>query len=178
MLREKRVCVAIPVRNEQDHIGACLTALRWQTRPADEVLLLLNDCDDETFALCRATQDLLPLRIVEARRLALSAASDLPEVGVILSTDADAMPPDDWIGANLAALARGAAAVCGTAHLHPTDAAKIPPRLFADHRIEVECAAALDAPDAALDSDPADPWPRRCAAPAAHPPCRTARIGS
>ena len=133
---------------------------------------MLNNCDDGTAALCRAAQGALPLRIVEthlppplasageARRLALLVALDLPGVGVILTTDADVAPPEDWIGANLAALARGAEAVCGTAHLHPVDAAKIPLRLFADHRIEVECAAALDALDALIDADPADPWPR------------------
>jgi glycosyltransferase involved in cell wall biosynthesis len=169
---EKRVCVAIPVRNEQDYIDVCLAALRRQIRPADDVLLMLNNCDDETATLCRAVQDSLPLRIVEthlppalasageARRLALLAALDLPDVGVILTTDADAVPSENWIGANLAVLASGAEAVCGTAHLNPVDAAKIPLRLFVDHRIEVECAAALDALDALIDADPSDPWPR------------------
>jgi glycosyltransferase involved in cell wall biosynthesis len=172
MLPVERVCVAIPVRNEQDHIGACLAALRRQIRPADDVLLMLNNCDDGTAALCQAAQDSLPLRIVEAhlppalvsageaRRLALLGALDLPRVGVILTTDADAVPADDWIGANLAALAGGAEAVCGTTHVHPVDVTKIPLRLFADHRIEVKCAAALDALDALIDADPADPWPR------------------
>jgi GT2 family glycosyltransferase len=172
MLSEERVCIAIPVRNEQDHIGACLAALRQQIRQADDVVLMLNNCNDETAALCWAAQGSLPLRIVEthlplalasageARRLALLAALDLPGVGVILTTDADVTPPNDWIGGNLAALARGVEAVCGTAHLNPVDAAKIPLRLVADQRIEVECAAALDALDAVLNADADDPWPR------------------
>jgi len=172
MSEQEQICVAIPVRNEQNHIGACLAALRQQIRPADHVILLLNNCDDGTEMLCRAAQESLPIHVVEtdlppalasageARRLALLAALALPDVGVILTTDADAVPPFDWVHANLAVLAHGAEAVCGTAHLCPEDAAKIPFRLVADHRIEVECAAALDALDATLNPDLADPWPR------------------
>ena len=89
VLSEERVCVAIPVRNEQDHIGECLAALRQQIRPADDVLLILNNCDDGTEARCQAAQGSLRLRSSrricrrlasagEARRLALLAALDLP----------------------------------------------------------------------------------------------------
>jgi hypothetical protein len=96
----------------------------------------------------------------EARAMALQAALEYPGIDVILTTDADAVAPDDWIDGNLAALARGAEVVCGTAGLLPADAATIPARLIEDDRIEVECAMTLDALDAAIDPDPADPWPR------------------
>jgi hypothetical protein len=92
--------------------------------------------------------------------MALQAALEYHGIDVILTTDADAVVPEDWIDSNMAAIARGAEVVCGTACLPPTDAAAIPARLVEDDRIEVECAMALDALDMKINPDPADPWPR------------------
>ncbi|OYV33761.1 MAG: hypothetical protein B7Z80_23155 [Rhodospirillales bacterium 20-64-7] len=170
---ESRVVVAIPVRDEQEYIGLCLGALRQQTRRAEVILLLLNNCTDDTRARCHAWETALPeLRVTEcmlgpvqasagaARRLALNLACSLDEADIVMTTDADAVPAPDWIARNLAAIAAGAEVVCGMARLVPADAAALPERLHEAHRQEALCLEALDALIAQIDPDPYDPWPR------------------
>ena len=58
------VVVAIPVKNEQDRISECLSALAGQIgAPPFRVLLLLNDCADRTESLARRTRNALPFRL-------------------------------------------------------------------------------------------------------------------
>ncbi|MBV9735898.1 MAG: glycosyltransferase [Acidisphaera sp.] len=171
-----RIVVAIPVKNEEERIGACLGALAAQrAAPPFELVLLLNDCTDGTAALLRALAPScpLPLHIVErslpaarahageARRLACRHAARLcgPD-GVLLTTDADSRAPPGWVAANLRALRRGADAVAGRAEIDPEEATLIPARLHEDDARECAYAALLDQIHALLDPDPADPWPR------------------
>jgi len=173
MVDARRVIVGIPARDEETHIGACLAALSRQTRPADEVIILLNNCTDRSLQAVRsALPDLPSLRVVErhlapseasagaARRLVLDMAAASPGAMVVLTTDADAVPPDDWIEANLEILTRGAEVVCGMASILPADAARLPARMHEDHARERACLEVLDELDARIDPDPADPWPR------------------
>ena len=109
------VVVAIPVRDEANRIGGCLRALARQSVPADHVVLLLNNCTDGTAEVVKA----LPraphrLHLIEcsldpssasagvARGLAMKYAAALIRKGAILTTDADAEVPDNWVEANLA----------------------------------------------------------------------------
>jgi hypothetical protein len=170
------VAVAIPVRDEADHLRDCLEALDHQAgAQVDEIVLLLNNCTDAS-AHIAATTRMRPgtrLRLVSrslpprhanaghARRLAMQRAARLagPD-GVVLTTDADSRVDPDWLAANLAALDAGADAVAGWVELDPTDWSRIPRALHeADAR---ECAYDLlcDEIHARLDPDPADPWPR------------------
>src|ERR1700709_2710808 len=61
--------VAIPVCNEADTIGPCLRALFTQSAPPDHILLLLNNCTDETESVVRRLAPDCPsaLRIVSCR---------------------------------------------------------------------------------------------------------------
>src|ERR1700753_4008774 len=116
--------VAIPARDEAAHIGDCLDALAQQVDGDGDplppgsfgILLLLNNCRDETAAIAarRAPGMPFPLGIVEwelppdhatagtARRLAMDAAAgwlmaaDTPG-GAILTTDADSAVAEDWV---------------------------------------------------------------------------------
>ena len=49
--------VVVPARNEQDKIGACLSALAQQTisPEAFETILVADACEDRTEAVARAT---------------------------------------------------------------------------------------------------------------------------
>src|SRR5664279_5164508 len=49
-----KTVVAIPVRDEAERIGLCLTALNAQIRRPDSVVLLLNNCTDETESVVHA----------------------------------------------------------------------------------------------------------------------------
>jgi hypothetical protein len=167
--------VAIPVRDEADRIGPCLTALNAQTQPPDAVLLLLNNCTDGTEAIARAmapglrfrldvvSQDLPPpqANAGRARRRAMElAAQQAGPNGILLTTDADAFVPPDWVLRNQTALRTGADIVCGRALIDPVEATRIPAHLHEDDARECRLIALLDSLAWMLDPEPHDPPPR------------------
>ena len=168
--------VAIPARDEADHIAACLEALDGQSGARlDAIVLLVNNTTDGTARIARQVR-LHPrttLHILErtlppeqatagfARQVALDAAIALTgPAGLVLTTDADGQVDPDWLAANLAAIAAGAEAVAGWVELHPIDWGQIPARLHEDDARECAYDALLDEIHARLDPDPADPMPR------------------
>ncbi len=173
-MSDRPVIVAIPVKNEEGRIAACLDALARQTVPINKILLLLNNCTDGTAAVAHAAAAADPaLRIMqvelepeiasagEARRLALLHAADLAgETGIIVTTDADCVPGREWIAQNLREIKRGADVVCGMARVGGEDDATMPMRLHFDLVRESMYAALIDEIIALVDPDPADPWPR------------------
>ena len=173
MSLEETIIVAVPVKNEAARISACLDALLTQTVPADEIVLLLNNCTDETSRICNGMRaGVGKIRIVEreiagavasageARRLAMDFAAGLSEDGILLTTDADGVVPPHWIDRNLHAFAKGAEAVCGMAEIDPVEALQITPAMHRDHVEECACLDLLDEIDAMLAPDLCDPWPR------------------
>ncbi len=170
---EPRSVVAVPARDERDHLPRCLRALALGTVPPHSAFVLLNNCRDDSAAVAAALD--LPFDVVArsvtlapslahagwARKLAMDGAADLAgEAGVVLCTDADAMPTPNWLAANLRAIAAGADAVAGVAELHPGEEELIPAALRDDDARECAYAALLNEMDWLLDPDPADPWPR------------------
>ncbi|WP_428485100.1 glycosyltransferase [Rhodopila sp.] len=170
-----KTVVAVPAKNEADRIGPCLTALNHQIYPPDAVVLLLNNCTDETDFVARAlspelryTLHIIPITLPpdranagQARRMAMAlAAREAGRDGILLTTDADTVVPSDWIGRNLNWLLRGADLVCGKAAVDPVEAALIPARLNADHDRERHLIQVLDDLACQIDPDPYDP-PRR-----------------
>jgi hypothetical protein len=170
------VVVAIPVKDEVERIGNCLRALSQQSGISrHQIVLLLNNCTDDTAVVVRDLTSNLPVRVHQlevtlpreqanagyARRLAMQAAEDfVAPQGVLLTTDADACVYPDWIAANLVALGQGADAVAGCIEIDPAEAALIPAKLHEDDARECAYAALLDEIEARLDWDSADPWPR------------------
>ncbi len=170
-----KTVVAIPVRDEAEHIRHCLAALNRQTEPPDAVVLLLNNCTDTTEAVARAVAPgmAFELHVISrilpperanagyARRLAMEfAAQRAGQDGIVLTTDADAVVPPDWVSRNLAGLLRGADLVCGKAVINPTDVPLIPAHLHADDRLEQRLMSLLDDMAWLIDPDPHDPPPR------------------
>ncbi|MEJ0019975.1 MAG: glycosyltransferase [Acetobacteraceae bacterium] len=170
-----RAIVAIPAKDEAERIPSCLLALARQTALPDGVLLLPNNCADDTAAVAVAIAPHLPFRLHvishsfpprtanagHARRLAMHQAASLTGAdGVLLTTDADGEAAPDWIERNLHALANGADLVCGRVRLHAAEAARIPAHLHADDALECELRDLLDRMADRLDPDPADPLPR------------------
>ena len=170
------VVVAIPVRDEAERVSDCLTALAWQRNVrGQEVLLLLNNCRDDTEGVVRRLAPTLPLRVHvvcrafppdqatagHARREAMQCAERIagPD-GILLTTDADSRVAPDWIANNLAALRGGADLVAGRAIIDPVEALAIPAHLHEDDAQECTYADLLDEIAALLEPDPADPWPR------------------
>ena len=171
-----RLIAAIPARNEEERIEACLSALNGQAGARlDEILLFVNNSEDRTAVLARHAQlhPATKLRLIEcslpphmanaghARRLAMEEAAKLVGAdGVLLTTDADGLVDPDWVEANLTALKAGADAVAGWVDLHPLEWGQIPATLHEDDARECAYDALCDEIHARIDVDPDDPWPR------------------
>jgi len=174
----RRIAVAIPARNESAHLPSCLTALAKaacaQTRTQVHVVVLANNCDDDTVATAREVDigSALRLTVIErtlppplahagfARRQALDAAADqLSDPGdLLLSTDADTVVCQDWFTRTCAYFDQGYDAVAGLARLRPRELRALPHALrrrFADLRRYDQAIGYLRA-----SRDVNEPWPR------------------
>ena len=169
------VVVAIPARNEADHLGACLAAIAAQPGAAARiagVAIFANNCTDETAAVAAGaalpfpvtvnTADLPPDRahIGHARRaahdaaLAFMAANDLGDA-IIASTDADSRVAPDWLAMLTAAFADGVDAVCGAIEID----GPVSPALARARADEAAHADATARTAAWLDPRPHNPAP-------------------
>ncbi len=182
------LCVAIPVYNEQDGIVGTLKALAAQLdlngRPLNprcyEVLLLANNCRDQTVPLARqfaAAHPRFRLRIMEvrlekphahvgvARRLVMDeACRRLASLGrhrgVIASTDGDTRVASTWVAATLDEVLRGADAVGGRILSSHDEVASLEPGARLYYRRDSAYRVLRAAYDHALDPAPHNPWPR------------------
>ena len=170
------VWAAIPAKDEAGELEGCLMALAAQRHAAIQgVVICLSNCTDDSATVVSRIAVALPFRVDTidvalppnracagvARRLAMHRAAELagPD-GILLTTDADARVPPNWVAANLTAIAGGADAVAGRSEIEPYGARLIPPQLHAIDAREGYYARLLDEIRSLLDPDPADPWPR------------------
>jgi GT2 family glycosyltransferase len=181
----RRCVVAVPVRDEAEHLPKCLNALAAQRdqdgRPLVfgrfSVAIFANNCDDKSAELVRSLGRGLPfpVRVVEAsllpdfahaggaRREAMNQADDwlserTESDGVILTTDADSQVPSDWIANNLAAIDAGADAVLGRVVLDE-EGDHLPQALHHRGLLESVYEALLTELSALLDPVDYNPWP-------------------
>jgi hypothetical protein len=174
-----RAVVAIPVKDEGERIIQCLSALAGQSDvEAHEfaVVLLLNNCTDDTLDQVRSVADQLPMAVethsVElprgyanagwARKLAMDAAADLARAddGVILTTDADTLVDEDWIANSIKELDGGLDAVAGFVMADPTELMELDAGILDRGRLEWEYQQLAAELQARADPEAHDPWPR------------------
>lgn len=175
--------VCVPARDEAERLPRLLRSLAEQRGPAAgeplRVVVVANNCRDGTAEAVRALQaegglSALALRLIEAewtppdahvgtaRRAALDAgaawlaADGVPE-GVLLTTDADAVLPPDWVAANRAALR--AAEVVGGRLVIDGRASRDPALADLDARI-ARYWSCVRAVEDRFDPPPHDPPPR------------------
>jgi glycosyltransferase involved in cell wall biosynthesis len=112
--------VVVPAHDEEDHIGACVAALRVAARcprlrgEAVTIVVVLDACSDQTGAIARslgaATVEVDARNVGIARacgaRIALDAGARW-----LAFTDADSLVAHDWLSTQLE---QGSDAVCGT----------------------------------------------------------------
>lgn len=103
-----RFSVVIPAYNEQQCIATCLAAIEAQSVQALEVIVVDNNCTDETIAIARTFKNVRIIRetrqsIAFARHAGFAASS--PDADVVATLDADSVPDSDWLAtyANLLA---------------------------------------------------------------------------
>lgn len=174
--------VVVPARNEEALLPKLLRALARQTiltrldEPL-EIVVVLNNTDDGSGPIAGRTVAGLPrLRLTlldvrfrpeqahvgSARNLAMDIGSGrlADRAGVILTTDADAVPADDWIEANLRAIAAGADIVGGRIVGDPEEEERLGPEFLRRARTHASYAALRDQLAAMIDPLDHDPWPR------------------
>ena len=177
------VSVVIPARNEAANLERSLQALRNQQQmnglPLSteiyEVLLLLNNCTDESEAVALSYQQRypdFPLRVASiqlpaemanvgtVRRLLMNEAYQrLSEVekpnGIIASTDADTIVDQHWLHHILQETSSGCEAVGGRILTQPDGN---PVRL--NYLRDVTYRMLVAQIEAQIDPQPFDPWPR------------------
>ena len=181
-----RLSVVIPARNEAAGLTKTLTALAGQVDAADiplvpdcyEVLLLVNNCSDETAEVARGFSRQFPrlaLHVAEitlppalahvgaARRLLMDEACRRllrcrRTGGVIASTDGDTRVAPDWVFQTLHEVASGAEAVGGRVRVERHGHEDRHARLYSAR--DTAYRRGLTRLEGFLDPDPADPWPR------------------
>ena len=171
----------MPAKDEEALLPRLIAALGRQSvlprLPAPlEVVVVLNNTSDRSREVAAAAAALSPqlrLTVIEthyppdrahvgsARRAAMEHAAGMagPE-GVILTTDADAVPSDRWIEANLDAIVSGADLVGGRILGDPEEEAALGPGFLRRARLHAEYARLRDELAALIDPLPHDPWPR------------------
>jgi len=91
------VSVVIPARNEEARLPECLAHLREQSLQGLEVIVVDSASTDRTGAVARA----LGARVIRLEQpgvgLARQTGFDAASRGIIVSTDADALPSPDWV---------------------------------------------------------------------------------
>ena len=133
LLATRPVCVCVPARDEAERLPKLLAALAAQdwSKPLSVVVALNNTSDGsraivERFA--HENQGALTLHLDEqtfppelahagsARRRAMDLGLEIvgeDERAILLTTDADARPPQDWVRRNVEAIERGVDLVGG-----------------------------------------------------------------
>jgi hypothetical protein len=172
------VVVAVPVKDEEERIVACVASLANQIDvdlASVAVILLLNNCSDGTAERIRALAPELPLAVhlreVDlpapyanagwARRLAMEAAAELVNAdGLILTTDADTQVECDWVAANQREIASGVDAVAGYVIADPYELMQLPPEILERGSLEWEYQQLAAELEARADPQGCDPWPR------------------
>jgi hypothetical protein len=187
-LKTCEACIVVPARDESMRIEKCLSALATQVdpggRPVDpakyEVIVLANNCHDETAARARAfgvRHPRLVLHVVEvnfpparsyvgcARKLLMDEACQRlfllgrPD-GVIVSTDADSFADPGWIAGIMREIDAGADAVGGRIVADPEERLLLPPSAELTYLRQVAYDFSIAELEDLIDPDPFDRFPR------------------
>lgn len=173
--------VAVPARNEAERLPLLLRALNAQESWSGDVdrlpvVLVLNNTTDASLSLVEHLApafERLDIQIIDttfpyseahvgsARRLAMETASlKLGAEGVILTTDADAVPSADWVRSNISAIEAGADLVGGRIIGDPQEEAVLGEGFRHRAGKYATYAALCDHLASVLDPITHDPWPR------------------
>lgn len=170
-------CVCIPARDEEERLPRLLAALANQTFTGPiPVAICLNNCSDGSAAAVAAAGSHYAGRLLiavesvtfppelahagSARAAAMTLGlRQLPDgQGILITTDADARPPEEWIAANLAAIVSGDEIVGGRLLLD--DGEPLPDGVAEASRLWHRYWEAVRAIEDEIDPMPWDPPPR------------------
>jgi glycosyltransferase involved in cell wall biosynthesis len=93
-----RISVVIPVFNEAEILDRCLTSVAAQTRPPDEIIVVDNNCTDQSMTIAAGYQH---VRIVRQPILGIMPSTalgfDHSRGDLIVRCDADSIVPPSWL---------------------------------------------------------------------------------
>ncbi|HEX7964030.1 MAG TPA: glycosyltransferase family A protein, partial [Candidatus Saccharimonadales bacterium] len=97
-MKRQSVSIVIPAYNEERHLAACLEAIRAQSEPPLEVVVVDNNSTDRTAEIARRYPF---VRVVHEERqgivFARGAGFDAARGDIIARIDADIVLPAGWI---------------------------------------------------------------------------------
>jgi len=96
-----KLSVIIPVYNEEKYITKCLESIVNQTQKPDEVIVVDNNCTDNTITITKKYKKLLPLKIVKEKKqgmiFARNKGFNIAKGDILAKCDADSILPQNWI---------------------------------------------------------------------------------
>lgn len=92
-----KLSVVIPTHNEADYITDCLDSLMKQNCKPDEIIIVDNNCTDQTIPLAQT----YPVKIIREKKqgmiYARNTGFDTALCDVIARCDADTIVPENWV---------------------------------------------------------------------------------
>jgi len=92
-----KISVVIPVYNEEDRIEKCLQALVKQTQIPDEIIIVDNNCTDNSIKIAQK----YPVRIIKEKKQGISyarnAGFDAAKYEIIGRIDSDTVLQPHWV---------------------------------------------------------------------------------
>ena len=92
-----KVSVVIPAYNEEKYIKNCLTNLVNQTEKPDEVILVDNNCTDDTTKIAAQFEIKIIIEKTQGMIPARNAGFNAAQYEIIARTDSDSNVPSNWI---------------------------------------------------------------------------------
>lgn len=92
-----KLSVTIPTYNEEKYIEQCLKALSQQTVAADEIIVVDNNCQDQTIALAKKFKVKIVTEIQQGIVYARNTGFNAARFELIARVDADTIVPIDWV---------------------------------------------------------------------------------
>jgi glycosyltransferase involved in cell wall biosynthesis len=96
-----KISVVIPVFNEEKYIKNCLTCLSNQIVKAEEIIIIDNNCTDQTIDIAKQFNNQLPLKIIKEKKQGIIAARnrgfEYATGDILVRTDADTKQPKNWL---------------------------------------------------------------------------------
>lgn len=93
------ISVVVPTYRRPEYLARCLRGLQQQTRPAEQILVVVRDSDTDSQSLLKDLP--LPLEVVivtvPGQVAALNAGLDRVTGDIVAITDDDAVPTPEWL---------------------------------------------------------------------------------
>lgn len=128
-----KLSIVIPVYNDQDHLQECLESIANQTKKPDEVIIVDNNCTDESMKIAKKFKF---VRIVKEKKqsvlYARTAGLNAAKSDVIGRIDADTLIDKDW-SKNVLAIFKDKGVMAATGPMYFHDMPLSPGNVAVDH---------------------------------------------